>query len=354
MIRTLVLGALLCSATTAVAQSGTSYSLTGDQVAIYNIAGTVTVTSGSGSAVKVQVTTAGSDAGKLTVQTGAIRGSETLRVIYPADRIIYAALGRGSSTDMQIRDDGTWGNFGTGRWRHNSDNDYDRRLTIRGSGNGLEAYADLVITIPAGKHVGVYTGVGKVNVSNVDGNLEVDVGSADIISKDTRGALSLDTGSGNIEVTGAQGDISLDTGSGDVTVSGVKGKELSIDTGSGDVEGTDLDATDLSIDTGSGSIRIAATTTRRLSLDTGSGDVRADLVTTPDDTDVDTGSGDVTLRLPTDASATVSLDTGSGEFTVELPLTVTRKEESNLQGKLGSGKGRIEIETGSGNISLLK
>ncbi len=353
MIRTLVLGTLLCSATTAVAQTSTSYSLTGKDVAIYNIAGTVTVSGGSGNAVKVQVDLAGADAGRLKVETGDIRGIESLRIMYPEDRIVYAALGRNSNTDMQLREDGTWGSFGQG-WGHRNHRDNDRRVTIRGSGPGLEAHADLAIIVPPGKHVGVYTGVGKVTVTNVDGDLEVDVGSADIVSKGTKGRLSLDTGSGNIDVDGAEGEISLDTGSGDVTLNRAKAGKLSIDTGSGDVEGGDITADDLSIDTGSGSIRIAGTRTTRLSLDTGSGDVRAELLTTPDNTEVDTGSGDVVLRLPSDVSAMVDLDTGSGEFTVELPLTVTRKEESNLKGKLGSGRARIEIETGSGDISLIK
>lgn len=344
----LVLGALALVAAPAAAQS---YSLTGDRVAVYNIAGSVTVTGGSGSAVKVQVDPAGSDARQLKVETGPVRGAETLRVIYPDETIIYAALGRGSNTQMNIRADGTWGNFGKEKW---SNRDERRKVNIRGSGSGVEAYADLKVTIPAGKTVGIFTGVGRVDISNVDGDLMVDVGSADITARDTKGELSLDTGSGDIKVDNVQGDINLDTGSGNVVLTGAKGSTVNIDTGSGDVTGTDVEVTHTEIDTGSGSIRLDGLTTTRLSLDTGSGDIRANLRTTPDDTDIDTGSGNVILRLPSDASAMVDLDTGSGEFTLELPLTVTHKEESNLKGKLGSGRGRINIETGSGDISLLK
>ena len=101
-------------------------------------------------------------------------------------------------------------------------------------------------------------------------------------------------------------------------------------------------------------LRIDRITTDRLSLDTGSGDVRADLVATPNEIEIDTGSGSVTLRLPSDASATVDLETGSGDFTVEMPLTVTHKEESSLKGRIGGGRSRITIETGSGDINLLK
>lgn len=351
MNRLLMAGALALATVPAAAQTATSYTLSGDRVAIYNIAGSVTVSGGSGSAVKVQVDPEGADAKQLKVETGPIRGAETLRVLYPDETIIYPALGRGSSTQMQIRDDGTWGNFGREKWSGKNERN---RVTIRGSGNGVEAYADLVITIPAGKTVGIFTGVGRVDVTNIDGDLMVDVGSADITAKGTKGSLDLDTGSGDIRVDNAQGDINLDTGSGNVVLNGAKGSKLNIDTGSGDVVATSIEASHTEIDTGSGGIRIDGIATGSLSLDTGSGDVRATLTTTPDDIDIDTGSGSVTLRLPADASAMVDLDTGSGDFTVDLPLTVTHKEESNLRGKLGSGRGRITIETGSGDISLLK
>jgi DUF4097 and DUF4098 domain-containing protein YvlB len=331
--------------------NGQSYSLSGDRVAIYNIAGTVTVSGGGSGAVKVNVDLQGPDAKQLKVETGSIRGAETLRVLYPDDDIIYSALGRGSSTQMQIRDDGTWGNFGREKW---SGREERHRVSIRGSGRGTEAHANLNVTIPSGKTVGIFTGVGRVDVSNVDGDLMVDVGSADITAKGTRGSLDLDTGSGDIRVDNAQGEINLDTGSGSVTLNGSKGGKLSIDTGSGDVIVSDATATTTEIDTGSGEIRIDQISTSRLNLDTGSGDIRAALVSAPDDIEIDTGSGSVTLRLPSDVSAMVDLDTGSGDFTVELPLTVTHKEESNLRGKLGSGRGRITIETGSGDISLLK
>lgn len=348
-MKSLLVSVSLLAITTSLAAQ--SYSLTGDRVAIYNIAGMVTVSGGGSGPVKVGVETQGSDAKQLTIETGTIRGAETLRVLYPDDDIIYPAMGRGSNTQMQIRDDGTWGNFGDRKW---NERDQRRRVQIRGSGRGVEAHANLTITIPAGKTVGIYTGVGRVDVTNVDGNLSVDVGSADITSRGTKGELSLDTGSGDIRVDNAQGRVELDTGSGSVTLNGAKGDKLSIDTGSGDVIATSVEADETEIDTGSGSIRIDGLTTRRLSLDTGSGDVRATLVTTPDVTEVDTGSGEVVLRLPSDASAMVDLETGSGDFTVDLPLSVTHKEESNLRGKLGSGRGRITIETGSGDISLLK
>lgn len=335
----------------AAAQGATTHPLNGSKVAIYNIAGEVVIRGGSGSAVTVEVTPNGKDARQLKVETGEIRGIETLRVIYPEDRIIWRT-GRHNNFNSQfsIREDGTWGDY-DGSWRKR---DGGRRITVRSDGDGLEASANLQITIPAGKRVAVFLGVGKVDVSNVDGDLTIDVASANIVSRETKGLLNLDTGSGNVEVSSAEGELDIDTGSGEVTITGSRGGRLRVDTGSGTVVATTVDATEVDIDTGSGDIRLEGATTPRLMLDTGSGSVNVVLRTAPEAVEIETGSGDVTLRLPASTSASVDLDTGSGDLTVDFPLQLIKKSDSSLLGKIGDGRGRIAIETGSGNISLVK
>ncbi|HEX5632239.1 MAG TPA: DUF4097 family beta strand repeat-containing protein, partial [Gemmatimonadales bacterium] len=79
-----------------------------------------------------------------------------------------------------------------------------------------------------------------------------------------------------------------------------------------------------------------------------------DLTTDPGDVSIETGSGDVELRLPASVGAEVELETGSGDIHTDFPLQVTRAGEDALEGRLGDGRGRLEIETGSGDVSLLK
>ena len=333
-----------------------SYTLAGSSVAVYNLVGEATVQGGSGSSVTVQVTTVGSDAGKLKIENDEIRGRPTLMVVYPSDRIVYRGMSRGSNSRFSIREDGTWGSTGWG------DDDQDRgwgkggrrQITVRGDGDGLEASANLKITIPTGKRVSVYVGVGRVDVSNVDGDLLVDAASADIATRATKGRLRLDTGSGSLRVEQAEGTASLDTGSGDVTVSGFRSGSLDIDTGSGSVDASNIQSTMLHIDTGSGDVELNDVSTSKLDIDTGSGQVRATLRTSPSDVKVETGSGDVTLRLAEAVDATVDLDTGSGDLTIDFPLQLIKKSEGNIRGRIGAGNGRISIETGSGDISLTK
>lgn len=346
---------VLAAAPGALAAQSSTYTLTGNAVAIYNLVGEATIQGGSGSSVTVQFTPVGSDAGQLKAETTEIRGRPTLLIRYPEDRIVYRSLGRGSNSRFTIRDDGTWGSYGDGKGDDRDWGRHDRRqITVRGDGDGLEAAANLRITVPAGKRVAVYVGVGRVDVSNVDGDLLVDAASADITSRGTKGKLNLDTGSGNLKVDGAEGTTTLDTGSGDVQVASFKNGTLNIDTGSGGVDLSDVNADELKVDTGSGDIVLSGVTTPRLDLDTGSGSVQATLRNNPGTVIVETGSGDVTLRLPDNVDATVDLDTGSGDLTIDFPLQLIKKSEGAIRGRLGAGNGRISVETGSGDISLTK
>src|SRR5262245_49887211 len=150
------------------------HNISGDSVAIYNLVGEVRIEGGTGKAVTVEVTRQGADADQLKIETGPIRGRETLRVIYPDDDIIYSARNGSWNTEMRVRDDGTFGDSD----RHSGRSGHAVR--IRSRGNGVEAAANLRITVPKGQTVAVYLGVGRASVSNVDGKLRVDGASADI------------------------------------------------------------------------------------------------------------------------------------------------------------------------------
>jgi lia operon protein LiaG len=331
------------------AQAVDRRSVGGSAVAIYNLAGRVRVEGGGAGEVVVEVTRGGADAGRLRVETGSRGEWQTLRVIYPSDRIVYPPLGGwGSRTTLRVDDQGFFNESGS--WRGAG----GRRVEIRGSGSGLEAWADLRIVVPRGKRVAVHLGVGEATVSNVDADLAVDVSAASVTTERTRGRLTLDTGSGSVRVTDAQGTLNLDTGSGSVTVSDVRGDELRMDTGSGSITGRTIEVQTLSADAGSGGIRLGAVKASRVTLDTGSGSVELELLTDVEDVRVDAGSGSVSLRLPTGAGAEVEIETGSGGIETDFPIQVNRWERNSLRGRLGDGRGRIRIDSGSGRVRLIR
>jgi lia operon protein LiaG len=331
------------------AQQPERYTVTGGDVAIYNLAGEVRVEPGSGSVV-AELTRGGADASKLKVLKGEINGWESLRVVYPADRIRYAGLSEGSSTQIRVRDDGTFGD------EHDGEEGKERgkRVTIAGGGGGLDAHANLRITVPSGKRVAVYLAVGKVSVTNVEGDLWVDAASAPVTTSGTRGELNVDVGSGTVKVTQARGELSVDTGSGSVSVSDIRGEKVSIDTGSGDVTASHIRSNDLSVDTGSGDIEVTGLVTPQLSLETGSGSVTADVQGEIWNVGVQTGSGDVALKLPPTLGADVDIETSSGDIETDFSVSVTRHARDHLTGRIGDGRGKIAIETGSGGIKLFK
>jgi len=341
--------ALLCTSLVARLDAQTERrSIAGDRVSIYNLAGRLRVQAGSGSDVVVEVTRGGRDASQLKLATGVIRGAQTLRVIYPSDRIVYADLDRRSRTTMRVNEDGTFDD-------ENGDRDSGRdRVEIRDSGSGLEAHADLIVSIPKGQRANVHWGVGEATVSNVDGDLHVSVGAGRLTSEHTRGALSLDTGSGGLTVNDAQGDVRLDTGSGGVTLTGIHGDALGVDAGSGSVRGSDVDVKTLKVDVGSGGLRLDRVKAPRISVDAGSGSTALELLSPIDRLDIDSGSGGVTVRLPASQGAEIDIETGSGGIESDFAVQTTRIERNHVRGRFGDGRGNIKIEAGSGSVRLIK
>ena len=354
-------GAMLLVHTRADAQAERRV-LSGDRIAIYNLAGKLRVESGGGSDVVVEVMRGGRDGDRLRLEQGTIRGYETLRVMYPSDRIVYPELGRNNRNTISVREDGTWGNElsrGERRERGERDSrDYsDRernRVEISSSGSGLEAYADLRVLVPRGQRIVIHNAAGDARITMVDADLAVEVASSTISADRTRGRLSLDTGSGSVSVTDAQGDIDLDTGSGGVTITGVKGGSLKMDTGSGSIRGGDIDVSDLKADVGSGGVHLDRVRASRVDVDAGSGGTELELLSTVDELKVDAGSGGVTVRLPASLSANVDLETGSGGIDTDFSVQVTKMERHHIVGRIGDGRGRIRIEAGSGQVRLLR
>lgn len=337
---------LVLVATALNAQNTERFSLSGNAIAVYNLAGSVRVAAGSGAAVVVEVTRGGDDASDLKIERREVNGRAALVVRYPEGRdVVYNNSRWGGQSTVNVRDDGTF---------FDEEGDRGRRVTIRNSGRGTEAHADLRILVPAGRSVAVRLAVGDVSAAGVNGDLDINVGSAPVETSSTRGALRVDTGSGRVRVTDAEGDVIVDTGSGGVELSGVRGNEVSVDTGSGAVTGNGITAANLAVDTGSGHVDLTAVAAPALEVDTGSGAVVLQLTTDVDRVRIDTGSGAVRLAVPADLGASLHLETGSGGISADVPITITERERDHLIGRIGDGKGTIEIDTGSGAVRITR
>ena len=140
------------------------YTLGGTQVAIFNLAGEVRVSPGSGPEVVIEVERGGSDAAQLRVETGPKGAFQTLRVVYPGDRVVYGGRVGNSHSSVEVGPDGMFGDDHGLGWlggRH--------RVTVSGSGSGIEAWANLRILVPRGRTLRLHHAVGESHIGAVEG-----------------------------------------------------------------------------------------------------------------------------------------------------------------------------------------
>ena len=347
--RGLVAGAGLFTVAAGAGAQTERVTLRGDRVAIYDLVGSVRLQPGSGSDVTVEITRRGPDASRLRVESGALRGRETLRVIFPATRVLYRQGRSGWSgsnwrTTLQVDDDGTFGDGGDRR--------VGRRVEIASRGDGLDAQADLVVSVPRGKELALYLAAGDAEARNVDGDLVIDVSMASVTTTGTRGRLLVDAGSGEVSITDANGEVTLDAGSGGVSLAGVRGPRLDIDAGSGNIRGSDLAVEELRLDAGSGGVRLSRVSAPEIDIDAGSGSVDVSLAADVRSMRVDSGSGGITIGIPESLGAEVTAELGSGGLDLDIPFQMTRRTRDHLAGRIGDGRGRIVIDSGSGTVRL--
>lgn len=323
-----------------------------DTKALYvgNLIGAVDVRPAAGSAFRVSVALRGQDAAQGLVELQ--QEGSALRIVFPLEQhndYVYPELGSGTRVSTSIhaenREEKSWLRKTFGVFK-------GRQLNVRGSGKGLEVWADVVIEVPEGGALTLRHGVGAINASGPRGDLDLDSNYGVIAVEDVRGDVRADTGSGEVRMRRVEGELDLDTGSGDVGVHDCRSSHARIDTGSGRVEVAGFDGGSLSIDTGSGDVLVTGAKADEADIDTGSGGVRLDLERLGSGRfKVDTGSGDVELRLPEGASASVIADTGSGEVDSDMPGAPFEKMEGDRHRLVvGDGGADVLLDTGSGDI----
>jgi DUF4097 and DUF4098 domain-containing protein YvlB len=332
----------------AFAQQVERFTLDGRTAAVYNLVGRMKVERGEGDRVVIEVTRAGADAGRLSIETGDVRGRSALRVRYPEDVILYdQSNNRGRST-FSVNEDGTFGDNDRG------DRGDRRHVEVRSYGSGLDAHADLRVLMPKGTSLFVRNGVGETTIDNVDGTLDVGSSAGHVSASHLRGAVTIHNGSGGSDLNDVTGDVTLESGSGGGSLDGIRGGTLHIEVGSGSLRGRTIEMREIVAEVGSGGVRLAGVKTQKLHLETGSGGSDVELLTPVDDVTIEAGSGGVTLRLPPALNATLDIETGSGGIDTDFEVKVSRMERHALRGTVGDGRGRIRIESGSGNVRLLR
>lgn len=347
-----VLGGLLLAAVAVAGDLDRDFRFDAKELAVDNVIGEITIRGGSGDQFVVTAHVRGDDARDGLIAFETQDGSKSsLHVAFPLDeetRYVYPPLGRHSNVSFQVRD-----GVESRSWIKKVFNSLDGdRIRVSGKGSGLELWVDLEIEVPAGRSLTMKNGVGRVEATNVEGDLVLDTSSGAVQAGSITGNLLVDTGSGSVEVSDVAGKVILDTGSGSVVVSDIRG-DLGVDTGSGSVKVTGLRG-DLNIDTGSGEVVARRIESDSALVDTGSGSVVLELDRMGSgDFVIDTGSGSVELVLPNDASAKIVADTGSGGVRNHvMGATIRHQERDELSMVLGDGEANVKLDTGSGSVEI--
>ncbi len=187
--------------------------------------------------------------------------------------------------------------------------------------------------------------------------------------------LHASTVNADIDVTGLAGEVTLTTVNGDIDIEGSP-KRLKLQSVSGDFA-LDIDSPRAEISTVSGDLDISGPC-KRLRLESVSGDIdvtagplselEANTVsgdiefagTLEEDADVELNSqsGTIVFYMPAGFGAEFSVNTFSGDIDSEFGDRPERKSRfvpgEELEFKVGSGQGSVDINTFSGDVDILK
>ena len=198
---------------------------------------------------------------------------------------------------------------------------------------------DLTIHLPERSRVEASTVSADIEVQDVAGKLDLSSVSGDVDSTGEPAEVDVQTVSGAITLAVATDEAHAESVSGDITLRKVRG-EVEVQTVSGDIE----------VDGG----RIA-----RLRANSVSGDCTFDTELVDDgDYVIESHSGDTRLYLRGQVNAEFDVTTFSGDIDNDFGATAERTSKftpgKELHFKVGSGSGRVRIESFSGDVALIK
>lgn len=186
------------------------------------------------------------------------------------------------------------------------------------------------VTAPQGAHLTIKTSSGDIQLNDVQ-LVELFSSSGDITAEHVTKGITAQSSSGSISLDSVGGSIRAQSSSGDIDISGVAG-DLDVRSTSGEIDVEDARTTGLQMQSSSGDISYTGAL---------KGANR-----------IQTSSGEVELQLPEDSGFVLEAKTGSGEIKNDFDVMGGAQSERALRGTIGDGSAKLDISTGSGDISL--
>jgi DUF4097 and DUF4098 domain-containing protein YvlB len=202
--------------------------------------------------------------------------------------------------------------------------------------NSSNRHIDFKIQAPRDSTLQITTGGGNVEASGFSHGISGRTGGGNIRAVDVLGDVRLNTHGGNINGGGLNGAISLTTGGGNIEAFGELRGTVALRTGAGNISAESV-AGEVKAQPGAGDIYIGG----RLA----------------GNSQLSTGSGDVDTIIPADSNLSVQAATYMGHIHDSFglqPKTAQLSGAGMLSGQIGNGSNSLNINTGMGNVSIVK
>jgi len=196
-----------------------------------------------------------------------------------------------------------------------------------------EVRADLVLHAAPGTPVEVDVGPGTVTVTGRDGPITIRSGGGDVRVARCGGPLSVESEYGDVTVESPDDAVAVRTGGGNVQVTDSVGR-LVVRTMGGMITASDVRSENMDLSTMSGdiSVGLARPFSRKLRARTSEGKIAVTLVQGSD--------------------CRVRIGTRWGDIRNELAAVDSSYQGTNTDGRLGAGKGLVDLATSLGDITL--
>jgi DUF4097 and DUF4098 domain-containing protein YvlB len=246
---------------------------------------------------------------------------------------------------------------------------------------------DLVLQVPSRYPLSVTVQRGDLNISQRQGDVELEVHHGDIATEDIKGNVLLRPHRNDVSAKSIQGNLTIDGDAGDTTVSDVTGT-LTFSTGvSGDIElshigGTvhfrssrtdlqfakldgdlNMDSTDLHANSLTGPFTLNTQTkdvhlddvSGSIHIDDRRGDIEVGTKAPLGNVDITTTGGEISISLPEKPGFQVDAQSDSGEIQTDFGLN-TNNESNNAtaRGTVGKGGPQVRLRTNRGTIQIRK
>jgi len=207
------------------------------------------------------------------------------------------------------------------------------------------------VRVPIEAQVFVDTAGGRIELEDVDGDIDLNTSGGRITVDDVQGDVNTDTSGGAIRISEVVGDVRADTSGGSISINSVSGRVLA-DTSGGGISMRDIGG-DIVADTSGGSIGIEGAG-GSVRADTSGGPVTVEFVRGNDlGGYLSSSGGRVTAVVDPTVGLDVDASTSGGSVRCDIPVTVQGSmSKTELRGQLNGGGAVLKLRSSGGGIRI--